>query len=100
KSSVALLPQRIAIEAAYALQLPTNEDDKGLLAAIAANDQRSPDAYTLYWDGRKKWALRDGENIKGAIDDFRRATELDSTFAQAYAGLAECYVLLSSPAYG
>ena len=100
KSSVALLPQRIAIEAAYALQLPTNEDDKGLLAAIAANDQRSPDAYRLYWDGRKKWALRDGENIKGAIDDFRRATELDSTFAQAYAGLAECYVLLSSPAYG
>lgn len=100
QSNAALLPQRIAIETAYALQLPTNEDDKGLLAAIAASANRSPDAYTLYWDGRKKWALRDGENIKGAIDDFRRATELDSTFAQAYAGLAECYVLLSSPAYG
>jgi serine/threonine-protein kinase len=97
---VGLLPQRVSIEAAFALQPPTNDDDKALLSLIANNDNRSPDAYTLYLQGRKKWTLRDGENIKGAIDDFRSATELDPTFAEAYAGLAECYVSLPTPAYG
>ncbi len=100
RQNIALLPQRVSIEAAYALQLPTTEDDKGLLTAIAASESRIPDAYSLYLQGRKKWTVRDGENIKAAIDDFRQATEIDPRFAQAYAGLAECYVLLSSPAYG
>jgi serine/threonine-protein kinase len=67
---------------------------------IAASDNRSPDAYTLYLQGRKQWTLRDGDNIKGAIDDFLRATELDPSFTEAYAGLAECYVLLPTVANG
>lgn len=94
------LQRRISLEAAVELQLPTNEDDKALVELIAANDNHSTEAYTLYLQGRKKWFLRDGENIKGAIEDFRRATELDPSYAEAYAGLADCYVLLPTVAYG
>jgi len=96
---ISLLQQRISLEAAFGLQLPTNEDDKALLELIAANDNRNPEAYKLYLQGRKKWTLRDGENIKEAIEDFRRATELDPEYAEAYAGLADSYVLMCTPAY-
>jgi tetratricopeptide (TPR) repeat protein/predicted Ser/Thr protein kinase len=98
--NLALLGQRVTIETALQLQLPTDEDDKNLLDLIAANDNHSPQVYNLYLSGRKKWSLRDGDNLKAAIDDFLQATELDPAYAEAYAGLADCYVLLSTPANG
>jgi serine/threonine protein kinase/Tfp pilus assembly protein PilF len=96
----AMLQRRISLETAVELQLPPNEDDKELFELIAAKDNRSADAYRLYLQGRTNWSLRDGENIKKAIDNFRRAIELDPTYAEAYAGLADCYVLLPTVAYG
>jgi serine/threonine protein kinase/Flp pilus assembly protein TadD len=96
----AMLHRRISLETAVELQLPANEDDKALFELIAAKDNRNADAYTLYLEGRRNWALRDGENIYKAIDNFRRATELDPSYAEAYAGLADCYVLMTTVAYG
>lgn len=95
-----LLQRRISLETAVQLQLPTNEDDKALFEVLAAHDNRSADAYRLYLQGRKDWGLRDGPNIQKAIDNFRRATELDPTYAEAYAGLADCYVLMTTVAFG
>lgn len=95
-----LLGQRVALEATFQLQLPTDEDDKTLLDLLAANDNHSPQAYSFYLKGRKEWSLRDHDNLKAAIDDFLKATELDPAYAEAYAGLADCYVLLSTPANG
>ncbi len=97
---LSLLEQRVSLEAAFQIPLPTDEEDKALWELIAANENRSPQGYALYLQGRKKWALRDGENIKAAIEDFRRATELEPGFAEAYAGLANCYVLLPTVAHG
>ncbi|HMH45384.1 MAG TPA: protein kinase [Pyrinomonadaceae bacterium] len=97
---VAILQQKVSLETAVELQLPTNEDDKTLLELVAADENRRPDAYDLYLQGRKAWALRDGENLKLAIDDFRRATELEPSYALAYAGLADCYVLLTTVSFG
>lgn len=97
---LSLLQQRVSLETAVQLQLPTTEDDKDIFSLLAANDNRPSDAYRLYLHGRKAWALRDGENIKKAIDYFRQATELDPTYAEAYAGLADCYVLMNTVAYG
>ncbi len=95
-----VLHRRIAFETAVELQLPTTEDDKDLSELIAAKSNRSADAYNLYLQGRRNWALRDGENIKKAIDNFRRATELDPAYAEAYAGIADCYVLMTTVAFG
>ncbi len=97
---VSTLQQRVSLETAVELQLPTNEDDKTLFELVAANENRNVDAYTLYLQGRKAWTLRNGENIQKAIDNFRRATELDPAYAEAYAGLADCYVFMTTPAYG
>jgi tetratricopeptide (TPR) repeat protein len=94
------LQQRVTLETAFQLQLPTDEDDRVFLELVAADNKRSPDAYKYYLQGTKDFSLRDGENIKKAIDNFRLATELEPSYAEAYAGIAECYVLLPTVAFG
>lgn len=99
-NKVSTLQQRVSLETAVELQLPTNEDDKTLFELVAADENRNTEAYKLYLQGRKAWTLRDGENIQLAIDNFRRATEIDPTYAEAYAGVADCYVLMTTVAFG
>ena len=51
-------------------------------------------AYHAYLKGRYYWSKRDGDGVRTAISFFRQAIDLDPTYALAYVGLAECYVLL------
>ncbi len=97
---ISQVEQQLSIETAYYLQLPMNEDDRNLFAAMAAQQNRNPEAMTLYLTGRSFWSKRDGQNIRKAIENFKEATEKDPLFALAWAGLADCYVLMDSPAYG
>jgi serine/threonine-protein kinase len=53
------------------------------------------EAYRLYLQGRSLWKRRTGESLKQAVEQFQQATRKDPGFALAYAGLADCYVLLS-----
>jgi tetratricopeptide (TPR) repeat protein len=48
--------------------------------------------------GRYYWGRRTVENLRKAIEQFKTATDRDPNFALAYAGLADCYVVL--PEYG
>lgn len=48
--------------------------------------------------GRYFWNKRTTEDIKKAVDYFSRAVENDPTYAPAYVGLADCYLML--PLYG
>jgi serine/threonine-protein kinase len=59
------------------------------------------DAYTLYLRGRYSAHKRTPEGLTLAIEYFEQAVELDSGFALAYAGLAECWALLGfTPEFG
>lgn len=72
--------------------------EKKLLAKRQTNNE---DALRLYMKGRVYLGLkRDRENIQKAIQFFQQAVDLDPAFAQAYTGLADCYVLTSNVAYG
>lgn len=51
-------------------------------------------AQELYWKGHAAWERRTDESLKEAVDDFTQAIVKDSNYAEAYAGLAECYDLL------
>src|SRR5581483_3086598 len=95
-----MLEQQLSLDTAYYLHLPINEDDKNLLSALAVQQNRNAEAMQLYATGRMYWSKRDGENIQSAINNFRQATEKDPLFARAWAGLADCYVFMNSPAYG
>ena len=97
---LSLLEQQLSLETAFYLELPLNNDEKNLFAVLAAHQNRNPQAFELYLRGRAQWNKRDRENIQKAIDFFQQAIDRDPLYARAYAGLSDCYVLMSSVAYG
>ena len=52
------------------------------------------EAYRLYMLGRQQWSTRSPEGLRAALDSFRQVIEIETTFAPAYAGLADTYALL------
>src|SRR5207249_1342373 len=66
--------------------------------AIATRPTENTDAHQLYLYGRYFWNKRTGPDLQKAIGYFKQAIEKDSTYALAYAGLADSYVLL--PGFG
>jgi eukaryotic-like serine/threonine-protein kinase len=75
---------------------PRTDQAKSAAAARA----RNPEAYDQFMLGNHFWRLRSKENIKKAIEHFEEATRFDPLYAQAYAGLAECFVLMNTVHYG
>jgi tetratricopeptide (TPR) repeat protein/tRNA A-37 threonylcarbamoyl transferase component Bud32 len=57
------------------------------------------EAYELYLTGRYAWNQRTARSIEDAISYFERAIDKDSTFALAYAGLADAYAILPTYAF-
>jgi len=54
------------------------------------------DAYQSYLKGRFYWNKRTREGYSKAIEQFKEAIDKDPSFALAYAGLGDCYNILSS----
>jgi TolB-like protein len=61
---------------------------------ISTAPTQSLRAYELYTQGRVLWWSRGPESLDQAIELFEAAIEEDSTFAKAYAALAETYAIL------
>jgi eukaryotic-like serine/threonine-protein kinase len=61
---------------------------------VAKHYTDNPEAYRLYLKGRFYWNKRTGEALKKSIEYFNQAIEKDPSYALAYAGMAEAYVLL------
>ena len=57
------------------------------------------EAYRLYLKGRHHWNRWTEEGFYKAIEQFQRAVDNDPGYALAYAGLADCYVLLGWNCY-
>jgi TolB-like protein/Tfp pilus assembly protein PilF len=62
---------------------------------LAANQRVDPEAYKLYLLGRKEWTARTVPSLRKALDYFGRAVARDPNYAEAHAGLADTYVLLT-----
>ncbi|HYW32809.1 MAG TPA: serine/threonine-protein kinase, partial [Gemmatimonas sp.] len=54
---------------------------------------RSAEAYDAYLLGRYYWNLRTTDGIVRATNAFKKAITIDSTYARAWSGLADSYVL-------
>jgi tetratricopeptide (TPR) repeat protein/TolB-like protein/predicted Ser/Thr protein kinase len=59
-----------------------------------------PDVYEAYLKGRYEWNRRTASSLQDAIAHFRRALELDPTYAPAHAALADCYNQLGTVMVG
>ncbi len=85
--------EEIASQIAAGLGLQLTEAEQKRLARRDTQDSR---AYRLYTEGRYHWNKRNAGGFQKAIDLFQQAVALDPNFALAYAGLADCYILLNS----
>jgi len=68
----------------------TNEEQK----RVAKHYTENTDAYQDYLKGRYYWNKRTGDDLKRAIDYFNQAVTKDPGYALAYAGLADCYIVI------
>jgi serine/threonine protein kinase/pimeloyl-ACP methyl ester carboxylesterase/tetratricopeptide (TPR) repeat protein len=82
--------EEIASEITLKLQLRLSGDQKKRLTKRYTDNI---EAYQLYLQGRYHWNRRTSEGVKNGIIYFRQAIELDSNFALAYSGLADCYIM-------
>ena len=89
------LHEDIAREISLKLRLRLTGEEQKLLAKRGTE---SAEANRLYWLGRAYWKKRTLNDINKAIDCLKEAVAKDPAFADAYAGLADCHVLL--PTYG
>lgn len=87
------IEEEIAKEISEHLRLKlTGAQKKRLTRRYTENTE----AYQLYLKGRYHWNKRTQEGIKKGAEYFEQAITLDGNYALAYAGLADCYNLLSS----
>jgi TolB-like protein/DNA-binding winged helix-turn-helix (wHTH) protein/Tfp pilus assembly protein PilF len=61
---------------------------------LAANRSILPEAHDAYLKGHFFWNKRSAKDARQAIQYFERAVELQPDYAEAYAGIAEAYVVL------
>ncbi len=69
----------------------TGEERKQLVK----HHTESAEAYHAYLKGRYFWNKRTAEGFKKGVEYFEHAIALDTNYALAYAGLADCYQLLN-----
>lgn len=86
------LQQEIAKEMAIALRLrPTSAEQNRL----ARNYTPNPDAYQDYLRGRYFWQQTGRVGLNKGAEYFQQAIAKDPGYAQAYDGLADCYIWLA-----
>src|SRR5882672_10209186 len=88
-SDLLAIQREIAHEIVEKLKLKVSGEEKGL----AKHYTESNEAYQLYLKGRFYWNKRTDEALRKSIESFNQAIEKDPSFALAYAGFADCYVV-------
>ncbi len=89
--SVLGVQTELGVSIAKKINIQLGGKEKFVSAAAA---ETNPEAHDAYLRGRYHWARRTLAETRKAIEYFRKATDVDPTYAKAYAGLADCYVTL------
>ncbi len=91
-SEVVALPQQISRDVSLKLRSRADGVDH---AQITRNYSPDSEAYRLYLQGRFNWNKRTVEGLRKGIEYFGQAIMRDQDYGLAYAGLADCYLLLN-----
>jgi len=86
----------IAERVAEALKVHLLSEEKRIIEKKATT---SPEAYTFYLKGRHYWNERTEGGLKKAIKYFEEAIKADASFALAYTGLSDSYLIMSDYAW-
>ncbi len=82
------LEDTIADQLERSMALGLNAEETG---KPAKHQTDNPRAYEAYLKGRNLWNRRTAQDFASAIPYFQQALAIDPNYAQAYAGLADCY---------
>ena len=91
-SEVVALPQQISRDVSQRLRSRADNMDH---AQMTRNYSPDSEAYRLFLQGRYNWNKRTVEGLQSGIEYFGKAITRDQDYALAYAGLADCYLLLN-----
>ncbi|MGH9644328.1 MAG: TPR end-of-group domain-containing protein, partial [Terriglobales bacterium] len=91
------LQNRVSSAIVNEIRINLTPEDRERLAKTPAV---APDAYESYLKGRYYWNKRTDENLTKAIGYFEDATHKDPGYALAYAGLSDCYAIISATIFG
>jgi TolB-like protein/DNA-binding winged helix-turn-helix (wHTH) protein/Tfp pilus assembly protein PilF len=94
---VLALQNRVSSAIVNEIRINLTPEDRERLAKTPAV---TPDAYEAYLKGRYYWNKRTDENLTKAIGYFEEATSKDQNYALAYAGLSDCYAIISATIFG
>lgn len=86
------IEQELSIEICERLKIRLNEEERRRLAKRYTENAA---AYQAYLKGRYYWNQRTARALRKAVESFEEAIKLDDGYALAYAGLADCYCLVS-----
>lgn len=89
-SDIFALQDTISEQVAQTMLVRLNGDEQ---RQLRKRETESVEAYQEYLRGRYFWNKRDQPGLKKSLDHFQQAVELDPNYAQAYAGLADAYIL-------
>ena len=87
-SSILAFQRELSVTIAEEIRLRLSPEG---LAAMARRQTQNAEAYDLYLHGRHFWNQSTPPTTKRALEYFTRATQLDSQYALAWAGLADAY---------
>ncbi len=86
------LEDEIARQISEHLKVKLNSEQ---LQGLAKHYTENAEAYELYLRGRYFWNQRSLPGMKKGIEYFVQAIRRDARYALAYAGMADCYLMLS-----
>jgi serine/threonine-protein kinase len=95
-ADILVVQDEISSEISGKLRLRLSRAEKKQLTKRYTEDV---EAYRLYLKGRHHWNRWTEEGFYRAIEHFQQAVDSDPGYALAYAGLADCYVLLGWNSY-
>jgi len=95
-SEIVSLPQQISRDVVQRLRSREDRMKDGMdHAQLTKNYSPDSEAYRLYLQGRYNWNKRTVDGLQKGIEFFGQAIMRDQDYALAYAGLADCYLLLN-----
>jgi TolB-like protein/DNA-binding winged helix-turn-helix (wHTH) protein/Tfp pilus assembly protein PilF len=88
---VLALQDEIAQDIAEQIRIELTPRERSLLTQVHAVD---PEAHDAYLKGRYWWSQRTAEGERKGLDYFQKAVAKDPTYALAYAGVADSFIVL------
>lgn len=96
-SNVLALQGEIATDITKQIRIEITSEEQ---SRLASNETLSAEGYEAYLKGRYFWNKRTTNGMKKAVEYFQKTLDLDPTYAPAYVGLADCYIVQSGKLLG